>query len=142
MPSPSLPAGTTVHWGPLLPVAVLGPTGLIRRFGRALLDCGADDTIFPLDTVLRIQVPLLPDLGHRIRWRGQSHPLRFGPVDLELTDGHSTWRWSVVAGFSLAPIAYPILGINGCLQFVDARLLGADLVVELETNRLYTGTIR
>ena len=86
-------------------------------------------------------MPLLPDSGHLVRWRGQSHPLRFGPIDLELTDGQSTWRWSAVVGFSPAPIAYPILGFNGCLQFMDARFRGADLVVEIETNRLYPGTI-
>lgn len=140
-PSPSLPPGATVHWRPLLPVAIIGPTGLVRRFSRALLDPGADDTIFPLDTVVRLQLQLLADTGHRVRWRGQPHPLRFGPVDLELTDGHSIWRWSTVVGFSPAPIAYPILGTNGCLQFLDGRFLGADREVEIETNRSYSGTI-
>lgn len=98
-PSPSLPAGSTVHWRPLLPVAIFGPTGLVRRFSRALLDPGADDTIFPLDTVVRLHVQLLADTGHRVRWRGQAHPLRFGPLELELTDGQATWRWSALVGF-------------------------------------------
>jgi hypothetical protein len=137
---PSLPPGTTVRWRPLAPVAMLGPTALVRRFSRALLDSGADDTSFPLDTVTRLNVPLISDMGQRVRWRGQVYSLRFGPVELELSDGQSTWRWRAVVGFSPAPISYPILGTGGYLQFMDARFLGADLVVELETNRLYSGT--
>ena len=139
-PSPSLPPSSTVRWRPLLPVTVLGPTGLRRQFGRALLDTGADDTVFPLDTVAQIAVNLRPDTGHRIRWRGQAHPLRFGDVQLELTADGSVWRWPAVVAFSPAPIAYPVLGNCGCLQFFDARFRGTDLVVDLDTNPSYPGT--
>jgi hypothetical protein len=75
-----------------------------------------------------------------VRWRGQLHPLRFGDAALLLTDNGSVWRWSAVVGFSPAPLRYPILGQAGCLQFLDARFIGADLIVELETNRTYPGT--
>jgi hypothetical protein len=137
---PSLPAGSIVRWRPLVPVTIIGPVGVVRDFGRAVLDPAADDTVFPLDTARRINVPLRPDTGHRVRWRGQLHALRFGDVDLLLTDNSSTWRWSAVVGFSPAPLRYPILGQASCLQFFDARFFGADLVVELETNRTYSGT--
>src|SRR5258708_6277986 len=139
-PPPSLPQGSTMRWRPLIPVTIIGPTGLFRQFGRALVDTGADDTVFPLDTVAWIAATLRPDSGHRIRWRGQPHPLRFGDVQLELSAGGSMWRWSAVVAFSPAPIAYPVLGNCGCLQFFDARFRGADLVVELETNSSYLGT--
>jgi hypothetical protein len=139
-PLPSLPLGSAVRWRPLIPVTVLGPTGLSRQFGRALLDTGADDTVFPLDTAAWIAAPLRPDAGHRIRWRGQPHPLRFGDVQLELAAGGSVWRWSAVIAFSPAPLAYPVLGNCGCLQFFDARFRGAGLLVDLETNRSYPGT--
>jgi hypothetical protein len=62
-------------------------------------------------------------------------------VELVLDDGSSVWRWQTVVGFSPAPIRYPILGTAGCLQFIDARFRGADQIVELESNRLYPGTI-
>jgi hypothetical protein len=121
-------------------VTVIGPTGR-RFFPRALLDPGADDTVLLLAIAGLIGVALLADTGHGIRWRGQSYSLRFGAVELELSDGSAVWRWPAVVAFSPAPIRYPILGICGCLQFFDARFRGADRVVELDTNRSYPGTM-
>jgi hypothetical protein len=137
---PSLPAGATVRWRPLVPVTVVGPTGLMRSFSRAVADPGADDTVFPLDTAQRIGARLLPETGHQVRWRGQAHPLRFGDVDLVLDDGSAVWRWRAVVGFSPAPLRYPILGNSGCLQFFEVRFRGAALVVEFEINPSYPGT--
>lgn len=85
-PPPSLPAGVTSRWRPLLPVRVIGPAGHFRYFPRALLDPGADDTVFPLDLVAALGIVLLPHAGHGVRWRGQLYPLRFGNVHLELAD--------------------------------------------------------
>jgi hypothetical protein len=139
-PPPSLPATATVRWRPLIPVTVVGPTGTRRLFPRAVLDPGADDTVFPLAVSGLVGVALRPDSGHGLRWRGQGYPLRFGDVTLELSDGTQLWRWSAVVGFSPAPLRYPILGICGCLEFFDARFLGQKHVMELETNPLYPGT--
>jgi hypothetical protein len=44
------------------------------------------------------------------------------------------------AGFSPVPLHYPILGQAGCLQFLDVRFLGVQLIVEMETNNSYPGT--
>src|SRR5207249_1366267 len=115
LPPPTLPALVTVRWRPLVPVTIVGPTGKRRFFPRALLDPGADDTIFPLALVGLLDVALRPDSGHGIRWRGQGFSLRFGDVELELSDGLKDWRWSTVVGFSPAPIRNPILGLGGCL---------------------------
>jgi hypothetical protein len=46
-PPPSLPPSATVRWRPLVPVTIIGPTGTRHFFPRALLDLGADDTVFP-----------------------------------------------------------------------------------------------
>jgi hypothetical protein len=137
---PPLPTGALVRWRPLVPVDIVGPTGLVQQFGRAVVDPAADDSVFPLVTARWINGVLRTDTGHRVRWRGQAHPLRFGDVELVLDDGNSTWRWRTVVGLSPAPIRYPILGTAGCLQFMDARFRGADQIVELESNRLYPGT--
>jgi hypothetical protein len=136
---PSLPVGTLVRYRPLVPIVIVGPTGLMRQFPRAVVDPAADDTVFPLDTAARIGARLRPDSGHRVRWRGQLHPLRFGDVELILADAVSTWRWPAVVGFSPAPLRYPILGQAGTLQFFDVRFLGVQLRVELETNSSYPG---
>ncbi|MCI0351216.1 MAG: hypothetical protein L0Z53_17470 [Acidobacteriales bacterium] len=138
---PSLPSGAHVRWRPLVPISVIGPGGLFRDFGRAVLDPAADDTVFPLDTAWRIGITLRLDTGHRVRWRGQMHPLRFGDVELLLTDQTSVWRWPAVVAFSPAPIRYPILGQASCLQFFDTQFLGADRFMELETNHDYPGTV-
>src|SRR5713101_917455 len=123
---PSLPVGSRLRWRPLVPVTIIGPTGLVRDFGRALVDPASDDTVFPLDTAARIGARLRPDTGHRVRWRGQLHPLRFADVHLLLKDNSSVWEWPAVVGFSPAAIRYPILGQCGCLQFIDVRFHGAD----------------
>lgn len=139
-PPPSLPASAVVRWRTLIPVTIFGSGGVFRDFGRAVLDPAADDTVFPLDTARRLGISLRPDSGHRVRWRGQLHALRFGDAELVLTDNASIWRWPAVVGFSPAPLRYPILGQAGCLQFTDARFFGADRVVELEINRDFPGT--
>ena len=139
-PPPSLPAAATVRWRPLAPITIIGPTGLARDFARAVLDPAADDTVFPIDTAARIAVRLRSDTGHRIRWRGQLHPLRFGDVELLLTDDLTVCRWPAVVGFSPAPIRYPLLGQNGCLEFFNARFLGVDRQAELAINQSFPGT--
>jgi len=138
---PSLPSTATTRSRPLLPVTIFGPTGLFRDYGRAVLDPASDDTVFPLDTAARLGIALRPDTGHRVRWRSQLHPLRFGDAQILLTDFAVAWRWSAVLGFSPAPLRYPILGQAGCLQFMNARFLGADLAVELEVNPRFPGTV-
>ena len=140
-PPPSLSLTAAVRWRPLVPVTLIGPTGKRRLFPRAVLDPGADDTVFPLAVLGLVDGILRPDSGHGLRWRGQGYSLRFADVDLELSDGLQVWRWSATVGFSQAPLRYPILGLAGCLQFFDARFLGESQRVELETNRSYPGTI-
>ena len=138
-PYPSELVGVAVRWRPVARVNIVGPRGS-RRY-KALFDPGSDDTVFPLAIVPRIGASLRPDTGERLRWRGQVYPLRFGDVELELTDSVSVWRWPATVGFSTAPIQYVLLGTRGCLQFCDAMFRGDDRFVELEPNRSYPGSI-
>jgi hypothetical protein len=139
-PPPSLPAGAIAYWRPLIPRRIIGPAGVYRDFVRAVLDPGSDDTLFSVDTARVIRVVFQPHLGHGVRWRGQLHPLRFGTVELEIAVDASVWRWPAVVGFTPAQLRYPILGQAGCLQFMDARFLGADRMVEVELNHTFPGT--
>src|SRR5262245_20543409 len=115
---PTLPPASTARMRPLVPIRIYGPTGRVRFFPRAVLDTGADDTVFPMDAATLLGVTLIPDGGQNLRWRGQLFQLRFGRVDLELSDDSGAkYRWPATVGFSPAPIRYPILGNAGCLGF-------------------------
>ncbi|MBI1903610.1 MAG: hypothetical protein HYS13_21115 [Planctomycetia bacterium] len=138
---PSIRFGGLVHWRPFVPLTVFGAHGRSRHFQRALLDPGADDTVLPMALVPRIGISLQPDSGHRLHWRGQLYALRFGDVDLELTEGGSLCRWTAMAAFSDASIAYCILGQRGCLEFFDATFRGAGRLAELAPNANFPGTI-
>jgi hypothetical protein len=140
-PPPSLPSTSRVRWRPLVPIRIIGPTGKQRFFSRAVLDPGANDTVFPLAVASLLGVILRSPTGHGLRWRGQAHPLRFGDVEFELTDGHQVCRWPAIIAFSQVPIQYLILGLSGTLQFFDATFLGADRLVRLEANPSYPGTL-
>ena len=130
--------GVALRWRPLTRVEIIAPLG--RRRYKALLDPGSDDTIFPLAIARRIGVTLRPETGETLRWRGQRYPLRFGNVDLELTDNIAVLRWPAIVGFSAAPIPYVLLGTRGCLQFFDVTFRGDNRIVEIEPNRAYPGT--
>lgn len=139
-PPPSLRPGATVRWRPLIPVRLIGPAGQSRYFTKALLDTGSDDTVFPMGVAVLLGIRLQDATGHVVRWRGQGYQLRFGNVDLELTDGGSSLRWTAMIAFSDAPIRYPLLGNSGCLEFFDAKFFGEDRLVQLEANPAHPGT--
>jgi hypothetical protein len=126
----------------LVPVTIFSPSGQSRRFRRALVDPGSDDTIFPIDVATLLGVVLRPDTGHRIRWRGQLHPLRFGDVVLEISDATSTLRWPTVVAFTAAQIRYPLLENAGCLEQLNVSFLGVDRIVEIDTNAAYKGIVK
>jgi hypothetical protein len=140
-PPPSLPSGAVVRLRSLVPIRIIGLGGRSRSFTRPVFDACADDTILTLGLATVLGIPLRPPTGHIVRWRGQPYPLRFGDVELELSDDSGqVWRWPAVVSFSPAPMSYPILGTCGCLQFFDARFRGDDRVVDIETNSSYPGT--
>jgi hypothetical protein len=142
LPPPSLPQGAQSRWRPLVPVKIAGPIGGGAFFPRALLDSGADDTIFPLDLAVQLGVSLLPATGHAMRWRGQQQPLRYGNVVLELADAvGNLFRWSAVIAFTPVNIRYPLLGNAGCLDFLNARFLGMLREVELEPNGAFPSAV-
>ena len=134
VPPPSLPPSERNRWRPLVPIRIYGSTGKSRMFTRALVDTGSDDTVFPMGLISPLDVDLLDDTGHGIRWRGRGYSLRFGTVELELTDGGAVWRWTAIVGFSTAPIRYPILGQTAFLQFFNASFRGDDRVITLVKN--------
>lgn len=134
-PPPSMPDDAQRRWRPLIPISVQGPSGRSVAFGRALVDPGADDTVLPLEIAELLAVSFYPATSHSLRWRGQRYSLRYGDVTLELVDDDGTvLAWPAVVAFTAAPVRYPLLGICGCLEFLDVTFRGADRLIELEPN--------
>ncbi len=126
---PSLSPGAMARYRPLVPLRIRAPaTGLFRDYSQALVDTGADDTIFPLSIAQVLNVSLLPDVpvASSIRWRGSRYPIRFGSVLLEVSDGRESWSWPALVAFTAAPIRYPLLGQAGCLQYLTVTFFGPD----------------
>lgn len=136
---PSLSQRVRVRWRPFIHVRIIGTNRHFHDFDRALIDSGADDTLFPLEVAVLLGVSLTPDQGHFHGWRGTRSPLRFGRVHLELTDEVSVWRWPATVAFTPAAIRYPLLDHCGFMEYIETRFLDADRVVELEPNSWYPG---
>jgi hypothetical protein len=128
-PIPSL-GGGFVRYKPLIPLTVIGPA---RRWGQYVsVDSSADDVVFPL----RIAALLGIDLSSAPQLRaggvgGQSAPVYFAPVILEMTDYSDTYRWRVVIGFTSAFMKFPLFGIAGGLEFFRTTLDGFRKEVEI-----------
>jgi hypothetical protein len=121
-----------------VPVAIIGPRGHSLAFGKALVDPGADDTIFPLDVASLLAVSLEPATGHAMRWQGQRFALRYGEVELELMDDSgASLRWPTIVAFTSASMRYPLLGVAGCLNSFDVRFLGDAQMLEIEPNNSF-----
>jgi hypothetical protein len=142
-PPPTLPPGTLVRWRPFVPIRVHSlTTGQDYDINEALVDSGADDTIFPMDVATLTGIALLPlgSIGHSIRWGTSRHPIRFGEVRLELSDGIEAWNWNAIVAFTPAPIRYPLLGQASFFSFFDITFKGEAREVSLETNPSFPGT--
>ena len=124
---------------PVVSVTLIGPQDTRARV--ALLDSGADDTLFPEQLAAQLGIDLTnapPAIGSGI---GARHvPVRYAEVRLRLFDGTELREWPAWVGFTPARLTLPVLGFAGCLQFFTATFRGDLEEVELDTNRLYPGT--
>jgi hypothetical protein len=136
---PNLPATSHFRLRPIVPVTLIGPTNLRHR-DQAVLDTGSDECLFPEIFLHVIGGMLRPETGYSITWRGTAYPIRYADISLMLADDASSYRWPATVAFTSAPLRYALLGTAGCLQYFDARFLGADRTVELEANWTYPGT--
>lgn len=140
-PNPPPTAGTSpVKVRPLITVTLAAITGPLppRTFGSALIDSGADDTVFPVDAADSLKVATVPS-GQQIVWRGRPHPVRYGKVILSIDDGREYCRWEAMVAFSPAPIRYPLLGNRGFFDRLDVRFLLVRDRIEIEPNANFDG---
>lgn len=134
----TLPANAVARQRPLVPVRIVGTRGF-RDLPLALIDSGAVDSVFSDHLIHALGIDLVPSAVNQLRWRGQGYLLRFGRVTLQLTDGLALWTWQSIVAFSTAPIAYPLLGHTGCLEYMDVQLLGSVPELILDPNGRFPG---
>jgi hypothetical protein len=139
---PTLRAGATFRLRPQVAIRVWGPGGRFRRFGNAVVDTGADASVFPWDTATIIAASLFAEAGFQLSWKGSNYPLRYGRVELEIASTQEILRWPAIIGFTSAPLPYPLLGMTGFLEYFDASFLGEDNALELKPNGAFPGTAK
>ena len=118
---------------PMLPVRIIGPKSANPPV-PCRLDTGADDVMFPdieagflglvLDEANRVPIESL----------GRGTTAIYETVDLEITDGTTTWRWSARVGFHDGPKHVYVVGHNGFLQHFTASFDGKDRRFSLVPN--------
>ncbi len=111
---------------PMVVVRVIGPTGDWDELGR--VDTGADETVIPNHIATAVGVVDVSD-PVLISGIGGGAVARFGAVDLEISDGQTSYRWSASVAFSTSPLA--VYGINGFLQFFRATFNGRHRFLDL-----------
>ena len=139
-PVPSL-GGAMVRYRPIVPVAVFGPFG--SRLVDGCVDCGSDDTIFPMSLARKLGLDLTGAP------QGESHPVGgaivpyvYAAVTLRLSDGVETCEWQATVGFVDLPLRWALLGHAGFLDFFDTDLRGAQREVFITPNNAFPGTRR
>jgi hypothetical protein len=124
---------------PVIGVTVVGPAG--SWLFDALIDCGADDTVFPdrVAALSGIDLTNAPAGTGSGMGRGTvAH--HFAEVMMRIADNYEQREWTAWVGFTAAPMRYPMLGFAGFLEYFTATLIGDREEVELTVNSLYPGT--
>jgi hypothetical protein len=132
-------AGQSFRPRPIITVSVLGPRG--TKVERALVDSGADDTVFHQDIAAAIGIDLSNAPVGEAGGVGMARfPIRYAEVTLRVTNGRERREWRALVGFTSAPLHNPLLGYAGCLQYFTATFHGDREEVELAVNGHYPGT--
>jgi Aspartyl protease len=138
-PNPVVPlGGVQFRPQPVILIGVTGPLGTLPY--EALIDTGADDTIFPLAMAASIGLDLSTAPTGTARGVGGTTVLvRYVEVGLRLAQGSNRIEWRAWAGFVATPMRRGLLGFAGFLQFFTATFRGDREEVELEANALLPG---
>jgi hypothetical protein len=124
---------------PVIAVTLIGPSG--SRATDALVDPGADDTVFPEQVAVDVGI----DLATAPQMSGSGVgrvplSLRFAEVILRIGTPQEQREWKAWVGFTSAKLRQPLLGYAGFLQFFTATFHGHLEEVELTVNPSYSGT--
>ena len=124
---------------PEVTITIHGPSG--RASVLALVDSGADNTIFPLKFSRMLGIETTKGKGPgALAFGGQQIALSYAEVLLVLRDRESAFRWRTRVYFSDSPTdenQTAVLGHEGFLEFFDATFLGEECVLELVPNESF-----
>lgn len=141
-PSISQPAwtlgGLTHRPQPVITASIIGPLRTVVR--AALIDTGADETVFPADIAIQAGI----DLTNAPTWiahgvGGAMLAVQGAEVVLRITDGVEFREWTARVAFASMAIPRGLLGYAGFLQYFDATFRGGAEELELHPNALYPG---
>jgi predicted aspartyl protease len=124
---------------PVISVTALGP--LASWTLDALLDTGAEDTVFPEWVAARLGFDLTnAPVGSASGPGGGSAILRYAQITLRIADQFERREWLAWVGFTAAKLNLALLGFAGFLQYFTATFFGDREEVELTVNGSYPGT--
>jgi hypothetical protein len=135
-PTATIPSGEVYR--PRIPIRIVGPKRSLKVFG--LLDTGADHVF--LSASIATQLGIEPAVRSEIAHGAGGHEIDVWPskVEIEITDGIDTYRWSADVGFLVSdddpPVAF--LGNVGFLEHFRATF---DYEVHIVELTLKSGSI-
>jgi hypothetical protein len=138
LPTPGNSAGFLYR--PLIPIRVIGPTGVQVVLG--LVDTGSDVTVLPSF--------LLPIIGAAFNAEesavfrgvgGQEVTAHYSSVHLALDHADGSYRWPATIGF-LDGRDVAILGYSGFLEHFQATFNSERHRLTLKPNKHFPGTVR
>ncbi len=129
---------------PVIPICVIGPGDMVDIF--ALADTGADETILPRSVGELIGAEIDDTAQSRVTGiSGHQVAVAPGTVEIEITDGQETYRWSTQVSF----ISFydpndevAVLGHRGCLDFLTATFDGNRRTLDLVANTKFPGNVQ
>lgn len=131
-PTPASPASDGFIYRPVIPFALLGPSGVLDFFG--LLDTGADETYITRHMAERLGLALDSDPSYVIESAGGEVAVTYAKVTIELVDGSELIRWPATVGVTDQDWIEAILGHGSFLEYFDVLFRGNEHEVELNRN--------
>ena len=123
---------------PVITIRVIGPKAEARW--DALVDSGADETLFPRSLAEALGVELDSQrTSVAAGISGEPLKIQYGDVELRLESGPEIVAWRTTVGFvdfGSASEEVIILGHGGCLDYFTATFRGEIAELELEANAL------
>jgi predicted aspartyl protease len=123
---------------PVITIRVVGPKSDARW--DALVDSGADETLFPVSLAEALGIELNQQLTSEAAGiSGDRLKIHYGDVELRIESGQEFVAWKTAVGFvdfGSASDEVIILGHGGCLDYFTATFDGEKAELELVPNSL------